>query len=112
MLATLDWCPAGSEHDHTMPVVLEFWPEYHAGPFWTRAGASVDLTTLPLPDQLRVRLAAWNARYEDAKLPFESNDTEWLQEGLVLLAEARAALGGDYEVVVTEAWWDDKPAQP
>jgi hypothetical protein len=42
-------------------------------------------------------------------LPFEGNDHEWLQEGVRLLTELRAALGSDYEIVVNEDWWRDEP---
>ncbi len=29
--------------------VLEFWPEYDSGPFWTERGESVDLASVGLP---------------------------------------------------------------
>ena len=62
-----------------------------------------------LPSDLVERLRRCNDRYDDAKLPFENNDIEWLHEGQVLLTEVRAALGRDYEVVVTEPWWGEEP---
>ena len=88
---------------------LEFCPEYNAGPLWTSDGRSVDLGSLRIPRGLRERLADWNARYDDSKLPFELNDIAWLCEGTGLLAEVRDALTGTYTVIVTEPWWGAAP---
>lgn len=91
-----------------MAVVLEFWPEYNSGPLWTN-GASVDLAGIGLPGELRDRVVAWNALYDDSKLPFERNDEAWIREGQALLCEIREALGAAYEVVDTEPWWHETP---
>ena len=87
---------------------LEFWPDYGGGPLWWPDGAAVDLASLPLSEELRSRVQAWNARYEEAKLPSEANDVAWLAEGKVLLAELRHALS-DRLIVVTEPWWGEEP---
>lgn len=87
-------------------VTLEFWPEYNSGPLWSADGETVPLDDLPLPVELRRRLAAWNAEFEDSKLPFDQNDQDWLQRGRTLFAEVRHALGPRYEVLVTEPWWE------
>lgn len=96
-------------HAVTVQEVLEFWPEYDGGPIWSPDGRSADLDLLPLSNDLRERLRAWNARYDDANLPFEQNAVDWLAEGRSLLGEVRAALGEAYEVVVTEPWWREEP---
>jgi len=87
--------------------ILEFWPDYNAGPLWSSDGTSVDLTSLNLPRDLIQRLQSWNARYADDKLPFASNDIEWLRDGEALLDEVRAALSTTHTVVVTEPWWEE-----
>lgn len=89
--------------------VIEFWPEHGSGPLWTDDGRSVDLGSVPLSHELRDRLRRWNARYDDSLLPFERNDTDWLAEGRMLLADTRASLGDGYDVIVTEPWWDEEP---
>jgi hypothetical protein len=90
--------------------IVEFWPEYNGGPLWSDDGKSVDLAALPLSHDLRSRLMAWNARYDDSKLPFETNDAAWLAEGKALLAETRHAVNDSITVVVTEPWWDEEPS--
>ena len=89
---------------------LEFWPEHEGGPLWRSDGSSIDLDSLRLPGDLRQRLAEWNKKYEDSLLPFEGNDLGWLSNGRDLLAELRATLANDFEIVVTEPWWDDSSA--
>ena len=69
-----------------MPTVLEFWPECNGGPIWTTNGKTVDPRSLELCDALY----SWNAKYGDSLLPFETNDREWLDEGVQLLARTRA----------------------
>jgi hypothetical protein len=91
-------------------IELEFWPEYDSGPLWAQGATSVDLSSLPLSEGLRARLVAWNDRYDDSKLPFENNDTVWLDAGKVLLREIRHELGDAYEVLVNEEWWDEEPS--
>ena len=55
--------------------------------------------------------AAWNAAYEENKVPIEGpGDAAWLREGIRLLHEIRGALGNEYRVVVTEPWWGEDPA--
>ena len=92
-----------------MPTLVEFWPEYDGGPLWSEDGKTVEPTSLGLAPDLSGRLAAWNARYDDSKLPFEQNDREWLDEGARLLTEVRVALGSDYELAVNEEWWGEQP---
>lgn len=88
---------------------LEFWPDYGPGPLWDRGGP-VDLATLEIDGLLAERLAAWNAAYEEHKVPLDGEgDAAWLIEGAELLAEIRAALGNQYRVVVTEPWWGEAP---
>jgi hypothetical protein len=91
--------------------VVEFWPEYNGGPLWRNDGNSVDLASVPLSDDLRSRLLAWNARYDDSKLPFERSDEVWLAEGKRLLAETRHALRHSITVVVTEPWWGEESSE-
>ncbi len=93
-----------------MPVVLEFWPEEKSGPLFTADGTTADLSALPISEDLRSALNAWNNEYDDSKLPFEQNDTTWLERGVTLLSEIRSALGENYDVVVTEPWWGEEPS--
>lgn len=89
---------------------LEFWPEYGSGPLWA-GGTPVDVTELELPSELAGRLVAWNALYEDERLPIEGpGDIGWLGEGRRLLAETRTALAASHRVVVTEPWWGEEPS--
>lgn len=88
---------------------LEFWPEYGTGPLWAGVDG-VDLGQLGLPIELVERLVAWNACYEDERLPMEGpGDPDWLGEGKRLLAETRTALAGSCRLVVTEPWWGEEP---
>jgi hypothetical protein len=96
-----------ARHDRVVEQ-LEFWPDCGGGPLWAPDGAPVDVASLPLPEDLRSRVRTWNARYEEARLPFEGNDVAWLAEGKVLLAELRHALS-DRLIVVTEPWWGKEP---
>lgn len=55
-----------------MTEALEWWPDYGGGPLWKasgRGGKQVDSEALGLPLDLAVRLAAWNQRYAEDKLP-------------------------------------------
>jgi hypothetical protein len=89
---------------------LEFWPEYRGGPLWTDRGESVELSDLPISDDLRQRLAAWSSRYSDERLPVEDRgDPDWVAVGRDLLAEVRRALQPGYEVIVTEPRWGEEP---
>jgi hypothetical protein len=91
---------------------MEFWPDYgEQGPLWSLAGEPVDLDTVPLTPSLRDRLRSWNRLYADEKLPVDGGgDGGWIEEGRLLLAEVRRALGG-VEVVVHEDWWGE-PGEP
>jgi hypothetical protein len=108
-------CSVRARYGKMVSVVerLEFWPDYGAGsPLWNSAGKAVDLQSLPLTDDLRSRLAALSAAYEESKLPIEgSGDEEYLKAAQRLLSEVRQALDGQYEVVVHEDWWG-KPGLP
>jgi hypothetical protein len=92
-----------------MLTTIEFWPEYGDGPLWTTDGDAVDLSGLALSSDLAEALRAWNANYDDSKLPFEKNDQAWREEGVRLLAAVRVALSDRYDVVVTEPWWGQAP---
>ena len=90
--------------------VLEFWPDYGPGPLWTDDGQPVDLSSLGLSRDLVERVAAWNAAYEETKVPIEgTGDDGWLSEGKRLLGAIRDAVGSEYQVVVTEPWWGEEP---
>lgn len=91
-------------------ILFEFWPEYNSGPLWSEDGESVELSAHGIPSELKDRLTAWNANYDDSMLPFEANDTEWLAVGKALLNDVRLALGDSYEVIVTEPWWGEEPS--
>ncbi len=92
-----------------MPTTIEFWPEYGDGPLWTTDGEAVDPFALALSTDLAEALRSWNAGYDDSKLPFETSDEAWLDEGARLLAAVRSELGEGYDVVVTEPWWGETP---
>jgi len=83
---------------------LEFWPEYNGGPLWSTDGRTVEPETLGLRPGLCEALRLWNARFDDSKLPFETHDRQWIDEGVRLLADVRAALR-DVDLIVTEPWW-------
>lgn len=90
--------------------VVEFWPDYGPGPLWTDDGKPADLTLLGMRRDLVEQVTAWNAAYEESKVPLEgAGDEAWLREGRRLLHEVRAALGAEYRVVVTEPWWGEDP---
>ncbi|HWM73633.1 MAG TPA: hypothetical protein VNQ53_07825 [Nocardioides sp.] len=89
--------------------ILEFWPDYGAGPLWSD-GKPADLASLGLGEHLRSELTEWNARYEEDNLPLRGDgDAAWLSQGRDLLCQTRAALTPTYEVVVTEPWWVERP---
>lgn len=91
-------------------MLLEFWPDYGAGPLWTEGGVAADLGSLGLPDELAEELASWNSRYAEGKVPVEgSGDPAWLAEGGRLLRRTRHVLGPGIQVIVTEPWWDEDP---
>ena len=90
--------------------VLEFWPDYGAGPLWDQ-GASVALEAVGLPSQLAARLAAFGEAYQEGRLPLDGpGDTDYLAEGKRLLGAVREALAGRYRVLVTEPWWGEEPS--
>jgi hypothetical protein len=85
---------------------FEFWPDYGAGPLWDEGGKPADLAYLPIDRDLADRLADWNARYSEEKVPLEGpGDEAWVNEGRRLLVEVRQALTGEHEVIVSEPWW-------
>lgn len=86
--------------------ILEFWPEYGQGPLWSD-GKPAALMELGLPDSLVQRLRAWNALYQEHRLPIDgAGDPAYLAAGTALMQEVRVALEGRYEVVTTEPWWE------
>ncbi|WP_097188893.1 hypothetical protein [Ornithinimicrobium cerasi] len=91
-------------------MMLEFWPDYGAGPLWTEDGKPADLGALELPSDLVEQLKTWNAQYAEEKLPIEGvGDHAWLDEGARLLGRTRDVLGPRVAVVVTEPWWEPPP---
>ena len=87
-------------------IVLEFWPDYGPGPLWTVGGVPVDLGSLGMDRALVQRVEAWNAAYEEDKVPLAGpGDAEWIGEGRRLLGDVRTALRQEYQVIVTEPWW-------
>jgi hypothetical protein len=92
---------------------LEWWPDYGHGPLWKRSGRGcqqIGSGVLDLPIDLAARLAAWNQRYTEDKLPVAGKgDLQWLGQGVQLLAEVRHCLAGRFDVIVTEPWWDEEP---
>jgi hypothetical protein len=91
--------------------VFEFWPDYGAGPLWDESGSPADLASLPIRRDLADRLADWNVRYSEEKVPLEgSGDEVWLIEGRQLLVEVRLALTDEYEVIASEPWWGSQPS--
>ena len=91
--------------------VLEFWPDYGAGPLWTHDGKPVDLSSLDVDPDLVEKVAVWHAAYEEDRVPIDGpGDSAWLHEGRQLLQEVRAALPDEYRVIVTEPWWGEEPA--
>ncbi len=86
--------------------VLEFWPDYGAGPLWTERGAHVDPGELDLDPSLSERLTRWNAEYAEDKIPVDGpGDAVWLSEGRRLLTELRRATIGRLKIITTEPWW-------
>jgi len=72
-------------------------------------GRTVNPSDLGLRPDLCQALHAWNAEYDDSKLPFEAKDHDWLSRGKELLADVRAELR-DANVIVTEPWWEEEPS--
>lgn len=90
--------------------LLEFWPDYGSGPLWTEDGKPVHPRALGLSNLLAERLANWNARYGENRLPIEGDgDAAWLDEGIALLRDVRGELGPEYKVAATEPWWGEAP---
>lgn len=88
---------------------LEFWPDYGPGPLWDDEGKPVDLNSLGLDKGLVARVEAWNAEYAEDKIPVDGpGDLAWVRAGSQLLHDIRAALGTDYQVIVTEPWWGEE----
>ena len=99
--------------DDVVTETLEWWPDDGGGPLWKASGQGgqrVDSGALGLPVDLAERLAAWNQRYAEDKLPVTGEgDPEWLEQGIWLLAEVRRCLAGRFEVAVSEPWWGEEP---
>jgi hypothetical protein len=100
-----------SDDDDGRLPLLEYWPDYGAGPLWQKDGVVADLDALSLPGDLAERLHAFNTAYEEDRLPIDGDgDMTYLADGTRLLAEVRAALTGRFRVVVTEPWWGEPPS--
>lgn len=94
---------------HAHARVLEFWPDHGPGPLWAD-GVPADLTALGLPGPLVERLRAFNAGYQEHRLPLDdSGDPDYIAVGGALLGEVRSALAGRYTVIATEPWWETPP---
>jgi hypothetical protein len=93
--------------------LLEFWPDYGPGPLWDAHGKALEPQSLGLDADLANRLLAFNAAYEEERVPVDGpGDAEYLAEGTGLLATVRAALNGRFRVIVTEPWWGEEPQAP
>lgn len=86
-------------------------PEFgrcNSGPLWL-GGRPVTADELHLDELLAEQFAAWNASYDDAKLPMEGpGDAAWLAEGIKRHGAVRAAVS-PRKVLVTEPWWSEDP---
>jgi hypothetical protein len=91
---------------------LEWWPDYGGGPLWKvsgRGGQQADSGALDLPPDLAARLAAWNQRYAEDKLPITGNgDPEWLEQGVSGCSQKSvAARRADSTSVISEPWGEE-----
>ncbi|MCW2756939.1 MAG: cell division protein FtsK/SpoIIIE [Nocardioidaceae bacterium] len=97
-----------------MSDVLEWWPDYDGQVLFLRRGRGghpVDPATLGLSEAVLDDLQRWSSVYAEENLPIGGpGDPCWLDEGIGLLHRVRAELAGRYEVVVTEPWWGERPA--
>ncbi|MET4159787.1 hypothetical protein [Agromyces sp. PvR057] len=88
---------------------LEWWPDYGGDLFFLREGAGgsrVTLDEMGLSVELREGIRRWLLSYDDSRLPIDGpGDPVWIEEGVRLLAAARAELADRCTVVVTEDWW-------
>jgi hypothetical protein len=88
----------------------EWWPDHGAGPLFLRTrsgGVSVEVSDLDIPTELAAEIRAWNASYNEDKLPIDGpGDRTWIASGALLLERTRSALRGRGTVVVTEPWWE------
>jgi hypothetical protein len=66
----------------TVTDVLEWWPDYEAGPLWLRSGrgeTAAGTASLGLPGELASRLASWNTDNTEDKLPIDGpGNAEWI----------------------------------
>jgi hypothetical protein len=61
--------------------VIEFWPDYGLGPLWLD-GRAVAPEAVGVAGDLASRLNAWNADYEESKVPVDGpGDPAWLGRG-------------------------------
>src|SRR5262245_2836630 len=85
---------------------IEFWPDYGGALLWA-AGVRLDPRELPISPELATAAAAWIARYDDTKLPWEpGRDDVWLGEGRRLFEALRDELWQHgIELVAGEDHW-------
>lgn len=92
---------------------LEWWPDYGNELFWLRngrGGERIPIENLRLTPTLQEALRRWIARYDDENLSAGA-ESEWIVEGIRLLAASRAELAGRYAIVVTEPYWGEQPSE-
>ena len=73
--------------------VLRFFPDHDESPFWNDRGESIGLDFLPLPTDLRQRLAAWS--YEAS----EDDDPSVVASGRAPFDDVISILGDRYHLV-------------
>jgi hypothetical protein len=92
---------------------LEWWPDYGNELFWLRngrGGKRILIENLQLSATLQDALRRWVALYDDERLS-AGDQSEWIIEGIRLLAESRAELSGRFSIVVTEPYWGEQPSE-
>ena len=93
---------------HQAPVPLLLMADYLADPNWTRSPSGADsgmvpLDRLPLDAELKGRLRAWAARFDELmdtgyEWPSRTEQIAWVSDGRVLLETLRQELGRGYDI--------------
>ncbi|NLJ53533.1 MAG: hypothetical protein GX344_05295 [Intrasporangiaceae bacterium] len=88
-----------------MTTVYRVFPDYSADPVWAVDGM-VDLDELPITDDLRDRLRAWNAEWEELvgvrtgrfRIIDKDGHRRWKQSGRYLARNLERELGPGVEI--------------